>query len=189
MDDLSEKTGLGEGEHLQFKEIIAAVFKNHAVLPCPFGCIDKVPAVFQSGGRRNFNGDMFPVFHSIKGDGNMMEPIGTDVHKVNIRILTESLVRLLLSAIRIGGKALAREILHAGIDPFLFDVTNGRDMTTGNESKPFHSITTSHSEADYAYSDISDRICGKLQHIFLAGGTGGNFRPDNSVGRSVLPAT
>ena len=54
-------------------------------------------------------------------------------------------------------------------------------MATGNESKPFDSVTASHSETNYTYAYVTDGSGSELQHVLLTGRTRRDIGTDNSV--------
>src|SRR5512133_2383263 len=82
----------------KLKEIIAAVFQLHAMLPGPFRCFYKLPALFKRYSCRHLSGGMFSAFHCVNGHWSMPCPGRANVNKVNIRIFAESFPCILAAA-------------------------------------------------------------------------------------------
>ncbi len=75
----------------QFKKIVAAVFKHHAMLLCFLRSIYQLPALIEGKRRRNFCSRMLALLHGIHRYRRMQMPGRTYVYEVNIRSLTHGL--------------------------------------------------------------------------------------------------
>ena len=132
VDNVSKHALLGHGEGRELKEVIAAVFKDHAVLAGTLRGVYKVPACLEGFCRRNFQGNMLAVLHGIECHGNVVDPVCADVHKVHVRVLAELLVGFLISCINLGGHAAAFQYLEVFLCPVRFYVTDSCNVAAGH---------------------------------------------------------
>ena len=82
--DLAEYPLPGHVQGIQFKEIIAAVFKHHAMPLCFLGCIHKFPAFLKRSCRGHFGSRMFALFHRVHRNRGMQQPGCAAVNQVHI---------------------------------------------------------------------------------------------------------
>lgn len=65
----------------QFKEIVHAVFKLHAMFAGSFGRVDQVPDLLHRHGSRHFYCHMLAVLHRVYAHFRMVFPISRNVHQ------------------------------------------------------------------------------------------------------------
>ena len=168
MDEFAEHALLGHVEGGQLEEVVAAVLEHHAVALGLFGHVDELPAFFNGGGSRHFEGHVFAMLHGVGGHHDMGLPVGADVDEVDVIALAELAPAV---AARIGSGTWQffcfKDLGLNGFYAVGLNVTEGHDGHAVNVGHAVDGIGTAHAEADEADTDILDRGDGELKDALL----------------------
>ena len=191
MDNFAEEPALGHLERRHLKEVVDAVLQHHAVFAGLFGLVDQAPDLVHVEGCGHLDGHMLAAFHGIHGNRIMVEPVGADVHQIDVSLLTEAAPGLLLATVgtcRNRFSFFADELL-ARFDTVGKKVAQGHDLGTGNLDKTTHSLTAAHAQAHNTDVDGFDRFGRQAQDILLPRRPGRNRCLDDVLNRLLLAAT
>ena len=132
VDDVPENALLRHCKGGEFKEVVAAVLKDHAVLAGALGGVHKVPAGLKGFGRRNLQGNVLAMLHGVKGHGNVVDPVRADIHKVYVWVFAELLVHFLVAGIYLCAHAAALKDLEVLFGAVRLYVADGGNVAAGN---------------------------------------------------------
>ena len=180
-DHLAEHAVLGHVQRIHFEPVVTAVLQNHAMLAVFLAQVDQLPAFLQVHGRRYFNGHVLAVLQSTLGNGEVMQPVGSDVNQVNVIALAELFIAL---GARIDGsfrQGSFLEQLLAALGTFLLIVAKSYNLSTGDISEALYSTRTTHAQAHKAHTHNVHLREGQSQHALLSGRTFGRFHYDGSL--------
>ena len=168
VDEFAEHAFLGHVKGGQLEEVVAAVLEHHAVALGLFSHIDELPAFFDGGGSRHFNGHMLSLSHGFHGHGDMCLPVGADVDEVNVVAGDKFLPSL---ATRVGSGAgqpsAFKDVGLYALDAVGLNVAQSDDGHAVDVGDTIHGIIAAHTEADETDADILDGVDGKLQDTLL----------------------
>ena len=107
VDNIAEKSLLCHVQRVELEEVVAAVFEHDAVQAYLFGEVNKFPNLVHVHGRRHFYGRVLTMCHGFFGHGEVVSPVGSDVHEVDVGAFAYFLIAV-FAVIDVGGR-------HAGL--------------------------------------------------------------------------
>ena len=151
---LAEDTVLRHVQRVHLEPVVAAVLQHHAVLARAFAQVNQLPALLQIHGGRHLQGHVLAVLHSIFRNGEVVQPVGGDIHQVNVVALAQGLVALLARVDRRQRPVGVTQVLLALLRPLPLIVTQGHDAGTFYICEAGHRIGAAHPEAHEAYPHL-----------------------------------
>ena len=114
---------------------------------------------------------MLAVLHGKLCHGEVVVPVGSDVHEIDIVALAEFLITL-LAKIDVGGhQTCIAERLLASFSASLLVVAESNDFYTRDVAEACHGTRTAHAEAYEAYTYGLELRSGEAKCVFLSGRT------------------
>ena len=169
---------LSHVERVHFKPVVAAVFENHAVHALGFAQVDELPALVEVHSSRHFYCHVFAIFHSAFSHGEVVIPVGANIHEVDIGAFAEFHITV-FAAIDIGERhACALQIALAVFGTFFFIVAESFHFHAWDIHKSFHSRRSAHTETHESYSHHFDFWASHAYYVLLTGRAFGRFGND-----------
>ncbi len=140
--------------------------------------IDKIPAFLQVGCRRNFDGYMLAVLESILGNGNMMDPVGSNIDQIDIVALTQLFIAVgTIIDVGFGQTGFLQSALLRFGTAFLI-VAQSNDTHAVDVCPAFYCTGTAHTQSHKSHTyDRKRRSC-QVQGALLPSRTLGNVNHD-----------
>ena len=165
---------------IEFVVIVAAVFENHAVFARFLREVDQLPALVEVHGRGHFDGRVLAVFECALGYGEMVIPVGGDVHQVYVGASANGLVAF-RAIVNVGrSETFLAEILLALLCSFTFIVAECHDLYAGNVCEALDCPRSTHAETNKGHAHGFHFGNGETEHVLLTGSALRSFRYDGS---------
>ena len=169
MKHLTEQSALRHLQTSHLEKVIDAVLKHHTVLARPLGSIDERPDVLHRCGRRDFDGNMLPVFHCKEGDGHMMHPVGANIDDVDVVALAHLFIGFYIT--EIGGSlmtAMTLQYLLCAVDTTFLNIAEGHNVGALNLTPPLNGPWPAHPKADEGHANGVKGGCRQFEDVLLA---------------------
>ena len=178
----SEDTVLRHVERRHLEEVIDAVLEHHAVELCALGSIDHIPDFLHCQGRRHLASDVLAMLHGIKHHRGMVNPVGADINKVNVRTFANCFPRIFATGVSISFRhAYCTQETLTRVGTLLMQVAECLDFHARKVSITIDSVFTTHAEANETDTDGVYRWETKSEHVFLSGRTCGCLDGDDTT--------
>ncbi len=178
----TEDTVLRHIERCHLEEVIDAVFEHHAMELGAFCHVDHVPNLLHRQGCGHFASHVLAVLHGIEHHGSVVNPVGANVYKIDVRTFTNSLPGILAACISICFRhACCTQETLTRVGTLLMQVAERLDFHTGEIGVAIDGILSSHAEADEADTNGIDGWETQPKHVFLSGRTSWCFHGDDAA--------
>ena len=179
-DYLAKDAVLRHVEGTEFKPVVAAVFKNHAVLLLLLGQVDECPALLKVHGRGHFDSRVLAVFEGALGYGEVVIPVGGYIYEVDVGTAAEFLIAF-CTRVDVGrGKANLLEVALATFGAGCFVVAEGHDLHTGNVSETGYCTGATHAKTHESHAQVLLLGADEVEHVLLACGALRSVHNDGS---------
>ena len=165
--NLAEQTLLCHIEAGELEKVVNAVLKHHTVTACAFRCVNQLPALLQRCCCGHLDSNVLAVLHSIYSDRCVVNPVGSDVDKVDIIALAELLVSLRTYITLCFGKISLFENCLALVNIALLQVTQALNLNTLKVSETLYGTRSAHTQAHESYAYNGNGVGGKAEHRLL----------------------
>ena len=177
IEHLAEHSVLRHIEAVELEEVITAVLKHHTVQADLLAEVDERPYLAQVHGRRHLDGHVLAMLHGILGHNKVVEPVGGDIHQVDVLALAQFLVSV-LTVIYIGrGHGCGAQN----------GVAEGHHLGAVDMGKAAHGVGTAHAQSYKSHTHHLELGCSESQCGLLAGRTFGNLGDDSAIHCLVGP--
>ncbi len=161
IEHLAEHSVLRHIEAVELEEVITAVLKHHTVQAGLLAEVDERPYLAQVHGRRHLDGHVLAMLHGILGHNKVVEPVGGDIHQVDVLALAQLLVSVLTVIYICRGHGCGAQNGVAGVSALALMVAEGHHLGAVDMGKAAHGVGTAHAQSYKSHAHHLELGCGE----------------------------
>ena len=178
---LTQNALLSHVESVQLEPVVAAVLQNHAVLAGLFRKVNELPALLEVHGAGNFNSGVLAIFQSALSHREVVVPVRSNVHQVNVIALAKFFVTSCTRVNGSGSHTSLAQVLLALLSTLGFVVAQSNNLYTRNVGKTGNSTRTTHTKAHECYAHGLHLGSFQPHHVLLSFRTHRGFHHEGAL--------
>ena len=180
-DDVTEHAILSHRQGIHLVIVVAAVLQDEAMLAGLLAHVNQAPALIQVHGARHLDGSMLAVLHGTLSHREMVVPVGSDIHQVDVLALAQLLVSLFTAVDGSRFQALLAQIFLRFFSTILLVIAESHDFNARDMAETHHRPWSTHTEAHEAHAHGLQFRSLQAQHILLSSRTFRSFNHDSTL--------